>query len=36
MKATLIIKNINHLYTCDQHDTVLHHAYIAIDRKSVV
>ena len=36
MKATLIIKNINHLYTCDQHDTVLHHAYIAIHHEWII
>lgn len=36
MKATLVIKNIENLYTCDQHDTVLHHAYIAIHHEWIM
>lgn len=36
MKATLIIKNIENLYTCDDDFTILHHAFIAIHHDKII
>lgn len=36
MKATLVIKNIEKLYTCDARHTVLRHAYIAIHHEWIM
>lgn len=36
MKATLVIKNIEKLYTCDSHNTVVHHAYIAVHHEWIM
>ncbi len=36
MKATLIIKNIENLYTCDENFTVISHAFIAIHHDTIV
>ncbi len=36
MKATLIIKNIENLYTCDAHFTILHQAFLAIHHDQII
>ena len=36
MKATLIIKNIENLYTCDAHFTILHQAFLAIHHERII
>lgn len=36
MKATLIIKNIENLYTCDKDFTVYHHAFIAMYHDKII
>lgn len=36
MKATLLIKNIENLYTCDSHFTILHHAFIACHHEKII
>lgn len=36
MKATLIIKNIENLYTCDKDNTVLSHAFIALYHNTII
>ena len=36
MKATLLIKNIENLYTCDKDFTILHHAFIACHHDKII
>ncbi len=36
MKATLLIKNIENLYTCDKNFTILHHAFIACHHDKII
>ncbi len=36
MKATLIIKNIENLYTCDKNFTVLNHAFVALFHDKII
>ena len=36
MKATLLIKNIENLYTCDKDFTILHHAFIACHHEKII
>ena len=36
MKATLLIKNIENLYTCDRNYTILKHAYIACHHDKII
>ena len=36
MKATLIIKNIENLYTCDKDFTVLSHCFIALHHDKII
>lgn len=36
MFATLIIKNIGNLYTCDDHFTIYHHAFIAMHHDKII
>ena len=36
MYATLVIKNIRNLYTCDAHDTVLHNAFVAMHHEWII
>ncbi|MBB5182265.1 hypothetical protein [Catenisphaera adipataccumulans] len=36
MKATLIIKNIEHLYTCDEQFTIYDHAFVAMYHEKII
>ena len=36
MKATLLIKNIENLYTCDEDFTILYHAFIACHHDKII
>lgn len=36
MKATLIIKNIEYLYTCDEDFTILKHCYVALHHDKII
>lgn len=36
MKATLIIKNIENLYTCDADFTILKHAFLALFHDKII
>ena len=36
MKATLLIKNIENLYTCDKNFTILHRAFIACHHDKII
>ncbi|MBP3853204.1 MAG: hypothetical protein J6D18_01395, partial [Erysipelotrichaceae bacterium] len=36
MKATLLIKNIENLYTCDRHFSVIQHAFVAMHHNRII